>query len=341
MKKAILITAAIALCTFSYGQWTDEGGWLTTDDNVGISGKRVIEFGKGLEKGTNAGMIGYQTFSGALDIVGAGTSGTDRKVRIYAEGGTAFNGPISGPSNLLLISGHAAINGKGYLEFGRGIAGKNVHAGKIGYQTFSGALDIVGAGTSGTDRKVRIYAEGGLTLTGYMNGFGVGGKQVIEFGNGLTKETHAGRIGYQTYSAGLDIVGAGATRAERKVTIFAEGGLDVKGKVHATTYTAVTPPWSDFVFEDSYNLRSLESVESYIKEHKHLPDVPGETELNETGLNLPEMDATLLQKIEELTLYVIEQNKLLKAQQQEIAAQQQQLKAQQQELADLKKKVAE
>ena len=86
------------------------------------------------------------------------------------------------------------------------------------------------------------------------------------------------------------------------------------GTVSATTFSAVTPPWSDFVFEDNYELRSLEEVDSFIKENKHLPDFPSEQELREKGLDLPSMDSKLLQKIEELTLYMIEMNKQVKSQ---------------------------
>ncbi len=64
--------------------------------------------------------------------------------------------------------------------------------------------------------------------------------------------------------------------------------------------------WSDFVFEDDYELASISDVESFIKKHKHLPGVPSAVEVVEQGIDLGKMDATLLQKIEELTLYVIE-----------------------------------
>ncbi len=67
--------------------------------------------------------------------------------------------------------------------------------------------------------------------------------------------------------------------------------------------------WSDFVFDENYALRSLSEVEAFINENKHLPDVPSEEEVLENGINLGEMDAILLQKIEELTLYVIELEK--------------------------------
>ena len=67
--------------------------------------------------------------------------------------------------------------------------------------------------------------------------------------------------------------------------------------------------WSDFVFNDNYKLKSLKEVEDYINEKNHLPDIPTAKEVEDKGVNLGEMDAKLLQKIEELTLYLIEQNK--------------------------------
>ena len=65
----------------------------------------------------------------------------------------------------------------------------------------------------------------------------------------------------------------------------------------------------NFVFESGYELRTLEEVEEHIKEKGHLPEVPSEAEVVENGINLGEMDAKLLQKIEELTLYMIDMNK--------------------------------
>lgn len=65
----------------------------------------------------------------------------------------------------------------------------------------------------------------------------------------------------------------------------------------------------DYVFEEDYDLRELDEVESYIQENKHLPDVPSGKEFEEKGANLIEMNYTLLRKVEELTLYVIEQQK--------------------------------
>ncbi len=94
--------------------------------------------------------------------------------------------------------------------------------------------------------------------------------------------------------------------------------LEVDGAVKASIFYSNTNSWSNFVFEDTYELKSLTDVESFIIKNKHLPNIPNESEVIEKGINLGEMDAKLLQKIEELTLYLIEQNKLNKAQQKKI-----------------------
>lgn len=64
--------------------------------------------------------------------------------------------------------------------------------------------------------------------------------------------------------------------------------------------------WADYVFAKDYQLKSIEEVETYINENKHLPDVPSAEEVVESGIDVAQMDALLLQKIEELTLYVIQ-----------------------------------
>jgi len=68
-------------------------------------------------------------------------------------------------------------------------------------------------------------------------------------------------------------------------------------------------PSSDFVFEPNYNLKPLSEVEAYVTENKHLPDVPSAKEFKENGYKVGEMDNLLLQKIEELTLYIIDLQK--------------------------------
>jgi uncharacterized protein (DUF1499 family) len=67
--------------------------------------------------------------------------------------------------------------------------------------------------------------------------------------------------------------------------------------------------WPDYVFHDQYNLPSLNQVESFIKLNRHLPEIPSEAEIQKNGQNLGEMNSKLLKKVEELTLYLISQQK--------------------------------
>jgi len=85
--------------------------------------------------------------------------------------------------------------------------------------------------------------------------------------------------------------------------------------------------WPDFVFKPGFSLKSLAEVEQYISENNHLPDVPSAKEVDENGFAVGEMNAILLQKIEELTLYIIDQEKRLQTQQQQMDLQQAEFKA--------------
>ncbi|MDW7691160.1 hypothetical protein R9C00_19590 [Flammeovirgaceae bacterium SG7u.111] len=87
-----------------------------------------------------------------------------------------------------------------------------------------------------------------------------------------------------------------------------------KGIMAEKVKVALKSGWSDFVFDENYALPTLSEVESFIQENNHLQDIPSAKEVEEHGINLGEMDAKLLQKIEELMLYTIEQEKKIEKQ---------------------------
>lgn len=88
--------------------------------------------------------------------------------------------------------------------------------------------------------------------------------------------------------------------------------LTVKGTIHAEEVKVdLNVPGPDYVFEENYRLRSLEETKAYIEENKHLPGIPSSAEMQQNGVNLLEMNMKLLEKVEELTLYLIEQDKKL------------------------------
>lgn len=92
-----------------------------------------------------------------------------------------------------------------------------------------------------------------------------------------------------------------------------ESDIYVRGEVHAKKFRATYNPWPDYVFDPSYNLPQLDEVESFIHVHRHLPGLPPAAQVEREGFELAEMNALLLKKIEELTLYVIEQQKQINA----------------------------
>lgn len=101
--------------------------------------------------------------------------------------------------------------------------------------------------------------------------------------------------------------------------------LAVEGSIGAREVIVEVGTWSDFVFEKDYQLPSLKEVENHIKEKGHLQDIPNTKEVEKNGINLGTMDAKLLQKIEELTLYTIEQEKKITSQNRIINQQQKEI----------------
>ncbi|PWG77834.1 hypothetical protein DDR33_25415, partial [Pararcticibacter amylolyticus] len=103
-------------------------------------------------------------------------------------------------------------------------------------------------------------------------------------------------------------------------TLSPDSRLTVKGKIHAEEIKVdLSVPAPDYVFNDNYNLTSLEDVENYIRKNKHLPEIPSAESMQKEGISVSDMQLKLLQKVEELTLHLIKQNKIIKQQQQKLA----------------------
>jgi hypothetical protein len=106
--------------------------------------------------------------------------------------------------------------------------------------------------------------------------------------------------------------------------------LQVDGNVRARKVHVDQDTWADYVFDKNYKLRSIDELEQYIQQQKHLPEVPSAAEVKKEGIDLGDNQAMLLKKIEELTLYVIEQNKKIEALEKLVLQQQKDKEAQQQ-----------
>jgi len=103
--------------------------------------------------------------------------------------------------------------------------------------------------------------------------------------------------------------------------------LAVLGKILADEVMIKHPvDWGDYVFKPDYNLMPLYELSLFIKKNQHLPNVPSEKEVMENGYGLAEMNEILLKKVEELTLYILEQQKALETQQAELNVIKDQLK---------------
>ena len=96
-------------------------------------------------------------------------------------------------------------------------------------------------------------------------------------------------------------------------SLYAKGGI-----LTEEVRVALSSNWADFVFNKEYALEPLENVEKFILKNKHLKDVPNAAEVKKNGIELGEMNKILLQKIEELTLYLIDLNKKIEVQNEEI-----------------------
>ena len=114
-------------------------------------------------------------------------------------------------------------------------------------------------------------------------------------GNGLTSKTYNHGDG-NLFVRGR--IGIGTTSLQSELT--------VNGTITAKEVKVTLEGWPDYVFGDTYRLIPLDELKQYIEIHKSLPGVPTEKEVAANGMNVGKMQSTLLEKIEELTLYMIE-----------------------------------
>lgn len=239
-------------------------------------------------------------------------------------------------TNNFSTTGDVSVYGSNSLEFGQSQP-KEPNAGKIAYQRFSDGLDIVGAGTTNLNRKIKFHAEGGSFFTGVV-GIGTSSPYAklhifeqsqnvvarIETGGAMTSSIIY-KNNYEEWQVGNQAYGTSgfnfASLSGIKMTIKSSGNvgigttnpdamLTVKGTIHSNEVKVdLNVPGPDYVFEPTYKLMSLEETKAYIEKYKHLPEVPSAKEMETNGVQLGEMNMLLLKKVEELTLYLIELKK--------------------------------
>lgn len=133
--------------------------------------------------------------------------------------------------------------------------------------------------------------------------------QAILFSDGMSTTLNGSNS-----NGALVIAPYASTSSVGGMRMDANGNLELRGNFKSLKSTVAAKWWSDFVFDSNYNLLSLDSLENYIKKNKHLPYMPSESEIKNEGIDVSVMFALQQQKIEELILYLIEQNKLILSQ---------------------------
>ena len=127
----------------------------------------------------------------------------------------------------------------------------------------------------------------------------------------LNRKSSTGILNLLTTGGGIRIFNTGYVGIG--TTTPSNHRLDVSGSIRATEIF-VSSSGADFVFEPGYKLADLSEVEKFVRDNKHLPGIEPASVTQENGMNISEMQTKLLQKIEELTLYIIEQNRKLEKQ---------------------------
>lgn len=190
------------------------------------------------------------------------------------------------------------------------------------------AFLTLGGYSGSTGGSVTLYAGQGMGTCGNIN-LVITNPGVIRLGAANIGATVASDGSYSTTGTltaksltTTGAISAGSLTTTGNVNIGCSttsttANLHVNGVINATEVDVITSvPCSDYVFEPGYMLKSLPEIECYVKENKHLPDVPSANEFKEKGCNVGQMQDLLLKKVEELTLYVIElkkENDALKA----------------------------
>jgi hypothetical protein len=174
----------------------------------------------------------------------------------------------------------------------------------------SGSLGAVGntryfnnAGPYGGGAAAIMYYGNGGGMGFYISPASTGKDQNISWGKPKLWLNRSGQVGVNTST-----IPAGYA--------FAVDGRAIMEEVRVAT----SGDWPDYVFAPNFELRSLDELERFIGENGHLPNIPDQGTVDKEGVELGDMSAKLLEKIEELTLYIIEQNKRIDAQQSRIEA---------------------
>lgn len=236
----------------------------------------------------------HPTHGGSIDLVSNPPGGN------YNSNGWTFSTHYNGNwGEALTLKNDGTLIPNGLIEFK---ANQNNWHRHISGNSENGGLYITAYSGWNNGASIIMNSDnnGGHMAFTSTTGNGPDGTAFIFNTNGVSSEAVLIR------NNGKVRIGGTGMNMDPDYKLFVETGIMTeKLKVAVRNSTS----WSDYVFADDYELKSLNEVESYINDNKHLPDVPSAEEVTKDGIDVATMDATLLRKIEELTLYVIQQQK--------------------------------
>ncbi len=257
--------------------------------------------------------------------IGIGTA--DPQARMHIIGGVGEQLRITGADPILQFTNGSALvaqNKKGFIDvsandFRIGTNAEN-DAGKfIMRVNGSNVVNItptwnVGIGTATPVAKLDV--AGKLRVVNNAEAIAIDGSSpTINFYNNGSFRTFLSQTATEFYigvnSGNLHLDATGQVAIGTVVPAASAYKLTVSGKVicEEVKVKLVSSGWPDYVFANNYRLRPLSEVENFIRENKHLPNIPSATEVEKNGLELGDMQKRMMEKIEELTLYVIELQK--------------------------------
>lgn len=295
--------------------------WNASTDNVGVTNYNIYRNNTMIEQTGNASTTynatglsastPYDFYVRALDAAGniSANSNTISVTTASGGGGGGDTQPPTAPTNLaasaiaqtsLTLNWDASSDNVGVTNYN--IYRNNAIVGQTGNASTS--YNVVGLNASTTynfyvralDAAGNISSNSNTISATTTSGGGGGGEPYT------TQNANLPTVNWQSnnfFAAGMVGIGTAPNNNFR---------LSVNGNIRAREVIVETG-WSDFVFEKEYYLPSLTDVEEHIKKFGHLKDIPSAMEVQNNGIGLAEINTKLLQKIEELTLYIIEMNK--------------------------------
>jgi hypothetical protein len=191
--------------------------------------------------------------------------------------------------------------------------------GKLAVTSTSEVLDLVNTGTNGWGNMISFYDGTGAGRHLIYDDFGPTSGTSATQGDLVIQTATSGNPNGKLWVNGKVSIGTvpaitSGTTLDNNYSLYVEKGI-ITEKVKVAIKDGGN--WSDYVFDRDYKLPNLDEVQSYISENHHLQGVPSADEVGCDGIDVAGMDATLLKKIEELTLYVLDlkkENKEIKAQ---------------------------